>query len=426
LTFASLRGSTQRILILNNLTRKEKKKFPEKSIDTQRHTHTINIAYKNNNKHKLMMIMLFIQRLQFVVAATTTAVVAISICLSSSSQQLSPSPSSFFVSSQQSPAVVAGSNNNNNNNNECDNLSIGSYYFLNINAWPTTPQTTTLVDDNVGYDGTKPPNDTSHRQRHGEIILFSFEDIPGGIDLFLTDKPWSSLINKFIEEDVVGEGILKLTTPVPNGIPSGVPFGLGFNDLLGNYNYDWIDYKVNGTNPNTNKNANTNDDTNYYYFDLGDDGDQIFLYCIDSNGNDRPITGISYNGPFITTTPTATASTNFLYYGTNTSSAPDYLLNSTNNGTLVMPSSDNNNDNVNDIYLNWQYIVQKTDLDFLELQESIQDINNNWIGMNTDGTSSAAAASSSSLSSMSVVKIMIYFMIMILIMLVMSIMIMMI
>ncbi|OEU20296.1 hypothetical protein FRACYDRAFT_236371 [Fragilariopsis cylindrus CCMP1102] len=218
----------------------------------------------------------------------------------------------------------------------CDDLSIGSYFFININAWPT------VID--VGY-GTKANN-----THHGEIILFGFEDIPGGIDLFLTDKPWSTLTNKFINEDVVGEGILKLTTPLPVGIPAGIPFGIG-NGLDNDWN--WIDYKVNGmNNMNTTNTTNTTSTTNNsYYFDLGYDGDQIFLYCIDSNGNDRPLTGISYNGPFISTT-----TSNFIEFGTNTSSAPDYLLNNTinnnNTGTLVMPSSTT--------YLNWQYIGPMT------------------------------------------------------------------
>ena len=291
--------------------------------------------------------MIFIQRLQFMVA-----VAAISICLSSlssssssssSSLQAPSSPSSFFVSSL--PVIRSIKT--------CDDLSIGSYFFININAWPT------VID--VGY-GTKANN--SH---HGEIILFGFEDIPGGIDLFLTDKPWSTLTDKFINEDVVGEGILKLTTPLPVGIPAGIPFGIG-NGLDNDWN--WIDYKVNGmnnmntTNTTNTTSTNTNDS---YYFDLGYDGDQIFLYCIDSNGNDRPLTGISYNGPFMNTTTTS----NFFEFGTNTSSAPDYLLNNTmnnNTGTLVMPSSSSSA-----TYLNWQYIGPMTGLNFHELREAIQD-----------------------------------------------------
>ena len=127
--------------------------------------------------------------------------------------------------------------------------------------------------------------------------------------------------------------------------------------------------------------------------------DQIFLYCIDSNGNDRPLTGISYNGPFM-----HTATSNFIEFGTNTSSAPDYLLNNTfsnNTGTLVMPSSSSSA-----TYLNWQYIGPMTGLNFHELREAIQDTTNNWIGTNPDGTTSASASSSTTIMSVLIMTMM--------------------
>jgi len=328
--------------------------------------------------------MIFIDH-SFVTAATTTAVILLLSLSSLSHQQL------LFVSSQTQQQEEPISDDSTRSGEICDNLSIGSYYFININAWPTHL--------------FKKANDT----HHGEVIVMGFEDIPGGLDLYLTDRAWSFQKNKFVEEDIKGDGILKLTTPAGVGIPGGVPFGVGDDTGMYQYGNDWIDYKVNGTKTKTIYDGNNNDD-DMYYFDLGDDGDQVFLYCIDSNGNDRPITGLSYNGPFVNDTKTNSViavdgdgdgdGDNY-YYGTNMSSAPDYLLNTTNNGTLVMPRIQYNwqdgqsaaDSNTDTIFLQWQYIGPLTGLNFYELQEAVQNTESNWLGINPDGTTTSSSAS---------------------------------
>ena len=258
----------------------------------------------------------------------------------------------------------------------CDTLTIGAYYFLHVNAW------------------NKHVSGRARNARHGDVLLVGFEDLPGGIDLFLTDKAWSATTQAFVTNDLVGEGTLKLRLHPDGGIPAGIAFGVGAN--LGVYNYgdEWRDYHVEGTRSSTtetidNNNSNTNET---YYFSLGEDGDQVFLYCLDSNRNARPLTGLSYNGPFWTATksPTKTAvyqQQQLPYYGTNHSSAPAYLVDDNTNGTLVMPSTSTSAA----VFLNWQYTGPMDGLDFYQLQTEIQNTEVNWSGSNPDGTHSSSA-----------------------------------
>ena len=250
----------------------------------------------------------------------------------------------------------------------CDTLTIGAYYFLQVNAW------------NKHVDGK------ARNARHGDVLLIGFEDLPGGIDLFLTDKAWSATTQAFVTNDLAGEGTLKLRLPLDGGIPAGIAFGVGAD--LGVYNYgdEWRDYHMEGTRSSTTETNET------YYFSLGEDGDQVFLYCLDSNRNARPLTGLSYNGPFWTATksPTKTAvyqQQQLPYYGTNHSSAPAYLVDDNTNGTLVMPSTSTSAA----VFLNWQYTGPMDGLDFYQLQTEIQNTEVNWSGSNPDGTHSSSA-----------------------------------
>lgn len=241
----------------------------------------------------------------------------------------------------------------------CDSLLIGSFYFIGINAWPT------VLDDLTN----------STTQRHGEVLMFGFQDIPGGLDLYLTDRAWTD--EGFVPNFVGKEGILKFTTP-PQGVPSGVAFGIGNNTQIYKYAEEWMDEDVDGTQAEVGGNET-------HYFDLGLDGDQVFLYCVGGDGKDRPIAGISYNGDF------AYQDT----YGTNKSSAPgSFQEHDTESGAnrttlLVMPTVATE-DETSKIFLDWQYVGPMSSLNFFELQDAIRDTENNWLGRNPDGTTSGS------------------------------------
>eukprot|EP00537_Pseudo-nitzschia_pungens_P001633 CAMPEP_0172365080 /NCGR_PEP_ID=MMETSP1060-20121228/8066_1 /TAXON_ID=37318 /ORGANISM="Pseudo-nitzschia pungens, Strain cf. cingulata" /LENGTH=221 /DNA_ID=CAMNT_0013088251 /DNA_START=142 /DNA_END=804 /DNA_ORIENTATION=+ len=209
----------------------------------------------------------------------------------------------------------------------CDSLLIGSFYFISINAWPIIINPLSVVEID---------------RRYGEVIIFGFQDIPGNLDLYLTDRAWGDDGNGgegFAPNILQGEGVVKFTTP-SEGVPAGVAFGMGDDFEVYKYCEEWIDVDVNGTDPEGGNGT--------HYFDLGSDGDQIFLYCVGSDGNDRPIAGISYNGPFEKSE----------FYGTNRSSAPgtfeEYDTGSRANKTtlLVMPTA-TRDDGTNKIFWYW-------------------------------------------------------------------------
>lgn len=267
----------------------------------------------------------------------------------------------------------------------CDSLNIGEFYFFYVNAWPTPPPEETLAPATV-----VPGGPVEKSQRHGDVGIFGFQDIPAGLDLYLTDRAWSSQLGGFVPNNIEKEGILGFTTPKVIGVPAGVPFGMGKDTTVYKHGNEWIDINVKGDVDDPESNTTS-------YFDLGQDGDQVFLYCIGSNGKDRPIAGISYNGPF----------GDYETYGTNTSSAPAYFdvfdddyalgLNATNTHStlLVMPVPDVNlsADSIhvnNRVFQNWQYNgpMDATMPDVLKL--AIRDTGSAWRGINPDGTSSSS------------------------------------
>jgi len=252
--------------------------------------------------------------------------------------------------------------------NDCDSLEVGSFYFFYVDAWP--------VSITAAGEYVKNP------ERHGEVAIFPFQDIPGNLDLYLTDRAWNGWTNSFESNTVEGEGIVMFKTPA-KGIGTGLVFGMGNNTLVEEYASSWIDVDVNL--PGTNSSQ---------YFELGEDGDQAFLYCVGSDGNDRPIAAFSNNGPFLQTinnNPGISAP-----YGTSRSSAPDYFFedptvvsNSTTTSTpglLVMRTPG---------FLNWEY-QSPCGLDCIinlnELQNAMSDADANWIGKNVDGTFSLSSS----------------------------------
>ena len=258
--------------------------------------------------------------------------------------------------------------------NDCDSLEIGSFYFMSVNLWPVALSAEGLYQ--ISED------------RHGEVAIFGFDDIPGGLDLYLTDRAWSAADNAFVANDVEGEGIVQYTTP-PGGITSGIAFGMGNNTLIQDTGgLDWIDIDF-----NTTEGVDT-------YFELGEEGDQIFLYCQGGDGRDRPIAAFSYGNAFL-----RDAGDNAVY-GTSNSSAPEYFfvgasqdstITSSTPGLLDMRPPEDCNGNV---YLYWEFqdpcfFGDSCIMNFFELRNAMSDPGN-YFGENPDGTFCRASAFSAS------------------------------
>lgn len=123
--------------------------------------------------------------------------------------------------------------------NECNDFEAGDFAFIYVNS----------VD----------PGD--------EVSIFLFNDVPGGMKLYLTDNAWTG--STFLSN----EGTLEYTVPSA-GLSQGETFGSGPNFP----DFTWT--SVQGT------------------FSLDTEGEQVFLYCFGGNGNPVPLAGISYNGDF--------------------------------------------------------------------------------------------------------------------------------
>lgn len=254
---------------------------------------------------------------------------------------------------------------------DCDNLEIGSFYFLSVNLWPIGPTPKSLFVKDPG--------------RHGEVAIFPFQDIPGGLDLYLTDRAWSHAENSFVPNVIEDEGIVSHRTP-PGGITAGIIFGMGNNALIDDTGEEWIDVNVETPGVETSQ-----------YFSLGEDGDQIFLYCVGSNGRDRPIAAFAYGQDFLR------PSDGVSNYGTNSSSAPDYFfelpdansgMTSSTPGMLEMrPPSDCGNQ----IYWFWEYGDPcSCILEFNDLRNAMSN-SEYWVGKNPDKSICSSVVSNSSL-----------------------------
>lgn len=258
--------------------------------------------------------------------------------------------------------------------NDCDGLEIGSFYFMSVNLWPVALSAEGLYQKS--------------EDRHGQVAIFGFDDIPGGLDLYLTDRAWSATNNAFVANNVEGEGIVRYTTP-PGGITAGIAFGMGNNTLLQDRGgLDWVDIDF-----NTTRGRDT-------YFELGEDGDQIFLYCKGGDGRDRPFAAFSYGNAFLRDAEYYTI------YGTNTSSAPEYFFvepspNSTittsTPGLLDMRPPEDCNGYV---YWFWEFqdpcfFGNNCITNFFDLRNAMSDPSN-YVGENPDGTFCRASAFSAS------------------------------
>lgn len=148
----------------------------------------------------------------------------------------------FLLLSSSSTCSAQEDTNTTTFQNACDNITLGEFTFL-------------LVSSSDPFD---------------EVSFFGFEDLPPNLDLYLTDNAWTGTAFQ------IDEGVMKLTTP-PEGIPAATTVGLGPSDTAYQYGKDW--QSVQGV------------------FSLSTEGEQVFLYCLNSSSQPRPIAAISYNGP---------------------------------------------------------------------------------------------------------------------------------
>ena len=106
------------------------------------------------------------------------------------------------------------------------------------------------------------------------VALVSLTDLPGGLELRLTDNAWTSS-GAFL----ANEGVLALT--LPNAMPAGTIFGYSSEAASGDLLHatDWV--AVSGN------------------FALSASGDNIFVYCETDDGVVRPVGGISTKGDWV-------------------------------------------------------------------------------------------------------------------------------
>ncbi|CAJ1967984.1 unnamed protein product [Cylindrotheca closterium] len=125
--------------------------------------------------------------------------------------------------------------------NECDMIAPGDIVFF-------------MVNSDGGPD---------------EVAFWNYEEIPGELELFLTDRPWDG--SSFIGGANNEEGTIKLVVP-SEGIDGETIIGFGAGKLGGS----WAPEE--GT------------------FSLAPNGEQIFLYCMGALGGPVPLASIAY-GP---------------------------------------------------------------------------------------------------------------------------------
>eukprot|EP00980_Cylindrotheca_fusiformis_P010933 scaffold2499_cov125-Cylindrotheca_fusiformis.AAC.24 len=111
-----------------------------------------------------------------------------------------------------------------------------------------------------------------HTDAPDEVALVALTDIPGGLELFLTDDAWTG--NSFQES----EGTVKLSVP-SNGISQGEVFGFGPESSL-QYGSSWT--SLSGS------------------LSLSTQGDPVFVYCKPTDSSFNFLAAVSTSGPWVT------------------------------------------------------------------------------------------------------------------------------
>mmetsp|Transcript_20391 Transcript_20391/g.49993 ORF Transcript_20391/g.49993 Transcript_20391/m.49993 type:complete len:521 (+) Transcript_20391:29-1591(+) len=179
--------------------------------------------------------------------------------------------------------------------NECDLIAPGDIVFF-------------LVNSDGGPDS---------------VAFWNYEETPGELELFLTDRPWDG--SGFIGGSNNEEGTVKLIVP-KEGIEAETIIGFGAGKLGGS----WLPEEG--------------------IFSLAPNGEQIFLYCIGARNNPVPLASIAYG-------PTASQNT-----------VADRLQ---DRGAVVIEGP----------FPNWIYNGPTDGLEKLQLQEASKNAAN-WEGSN--------------------------------------------
>mmetsp|Transcript_27671 Transcript_27671/g.66556 ORF Transcript_27671/g.66556 Transcript_27671/m.66556 type:complete len:571 (+) Transcript_27671:82-1794(+) len=104
------------------------------------------------------------------------------------------------------------------------------------------------------------------------VGLYTFQNLPPGFELYMTDNPWNGTM--FLEQNNGNDGTLLFTVP-ESGLPGGTAWGYNDPALLFSSDQYW---------------TLTQGD-----FSLNDeDGEAIFLYCINAEGEQKPLLSFSY------------------------------------------------------------------------------------------------------------------------------------
>jgi len=111
-----------------------------------------------------------------------------------------------------------------------------------------------------------------HSDNPDEIALVAFQDLPAGLELYLTDKAWTG--DGFRES---AEGTVKLTVP-QSGIRKGTIFGFGSETSL-EYANSWSE--VSGS------------------LALSTQGDTLAVYCKPTEATYSFFAALSFNGPWV-------------------------------------------------------------------------------------------------------------------------------
>ncbi|CAB9526759.1 Endonuclease I [Seminavis robusta] len=135
----------------------------------------------------------------------------------------------------------------------------------------------------------------------GDIFLLRIE-IPGGLELYMTDNPWTGISFASVE------GVIKLTVP-SGGYKAGETFGFGPD--LGK-DQKWV--REEGE------------------FNIGTMGDSIFLYCHLGDSSIRPLVGYTNSNEW------AKPGLDLEDYGSTLSALPDELKDV---GSIALPHLDN-------------------------------------------------------------------------------------
>ncbi|KAL3911914.1 MAG: hypothetical protein SGARI_001412 [Bacillariaceae sp.] len=127
--------------------------------------------------------------------------------------------------------------------------------------------------------------------QENSIGMYTFRELPASFDLYMTDDAWNG--TAFVNDNPYRDGTVMLTIP-DGGIPAGTPFG--YQEAGLSYSEEWE--SVSGD------------------FSLTTDGEAVFLYCIQGDGEPKPLLAFSYGAKYVAAD---SVDADFVYNETSTS-----------------------------------------------------------------------------------------------------------